>query len=81
MLLHFECHAGLSGTPVFGIALATSQGTQAQQKTAGRRRFGDGAGGYGRSPVVYDVDVRVWWTADIKKGVGTRPITPEVKTN
>ncbi len=39
--LHFEYYAGLSGTPVFGKTPATSQGTQAQQKTAGSRRFGD----------------------------------------
>jgi len=31
----------LSGTPVFGRVPTTSQGTQAQQKTARRRGFGN----------------------------------------
>jgi hypothetical protein len=42
MLLPFECHAGLSGTSVFGKVPATSQSTQAKQKTADRRRLGNG---------------------------------------
>jgi hypothetical protein len=79
ILLHFECYAGLLGTPVFDKTLATNQGTQTQQKTAGSRRFGNRS--YGRNPVILKVDVRVWWTADIKKAVGTRAIAPEVKTN
>src|ERR1039457_5612736 len=40
-LLHIECYAG-SGTSILGKALETSQGTQAKQKTAGRRRLGNG---------------------------------------
>ena len=40
---HNECYAG-SGTSLFGKALETSQGTQAKQKTAGRRRLGNGLG-------------------------------------
>jgi hypothetical protein len=41
MLLRIECYAG-SGTSVLGKALETSQGTQAQQKTASRRGLGNG---------------------------------------
>jgi hypothetical protein len=41
VLLHFECHAGLSGTSLLVKALDTNQGTQAQQKTGGRRRLGN----------------------------------------
>jgi hypothetical protein len=39
-LLHIECYAR-SGTSVLSKALETSQGTQAQQKTAGRRGLGN----------------------------------------
>jgi hypothetical protein len=41
LLLHIEYYAG-SGASLLGKASETSQGTQAQQKTAGRRRLGNG---------------------------------------
>jgi hypothetical protein len=42
VLLHFERHAGLSGTSLLVKALDTNQGTQAQQETASRRGLGNG---------------------------------------